>query len=71
MCQGCDCADDCPNKIKMMDRCRKCDCPCHNDASCMCECVICECVTCLNKHGENNGTTLNKENSRQSEESKT
>ena len=48
MCQGCDCADDCPNKSKMLDRCRKCDCICHANQTCMCECAICECVECLN-----------------------
>ena len=59
MCQGCDCANDCPNKSKMLDRCRKCDCICHANQTCMCECAICECVECLNaketkKTNENN-----------------
>ena len=71
MCQGCDCADDCPNKSKMLDRCRKCDCICHAETTCNCECAICECIACLNKHGENNGTTNNQKDIRQPEESET
>ncbi len=68
MCQGCDCSDDCPNKTKMLDRCGKCDCICHEGATCNCECAICACLSCLTKHGEINGTTTNTKNSRQFKE---
>ena len=54
MCQRCDCDNDCPNKSKMLDKCRKCDCICHAETTCNCECAICECLECLKKNEEAN-----------------
>jgi len=29
-----------------MEKCNKCDCLCHKDTTCMCECAVCNCKDC-------------------------